>query len=86
MELHKAKAKVQREAKVKAKKETVQKAGSEKEEGLRKCGLNEPIEITETVGLYLMEHGTQWMVKEGIVCDSCEKKEKVFLEDKIGVG
>ena len=23
-----------------------------------------------------MEHGVEWMVKEGMVCESCEKKEK----------
>ena len=72
VELCKVTAKVQWETKAKAKKEVTVRAESEKVEGLRKCGQDEG----ETVGSYLTEHGTQWMVKEGVVCDSCEKKEK----------
>ena len=29
-----------------------------------------------TVGSFLTEHGVEWMVKEGVVCKSCDKKEK----------
>ena len=29
-----------------------------------------------TVRSFLMEHGVEWMVKEAVVCKSCEKKEK----------
>ena len=45
------------------------------------------IEITETVGSYLMEHRTQWMVKEGVVCHSCDKKKKkCFWRMEVGWG
>jgi hypothetical protein len=34
-----------------------------------------------------MEHRTQWMVKEGVMCDSCEKKEKkCFWRMEVGWG
>ena len=77
VELCKATAKVQREVKVKARKEAVvaKKSGLEKAEGLRKRGQEER-EISVTVGSFLTEHGVKWMVKEGVVCESCEKKEK----------
>ena len=29
-----------------------------------------------TVGSFLMEHRVKYMVKEGVICNSCEKKEK----------
>ena len=29
-----------------------------------------------TIRSFLTEHGVEWMVKEGVVCESCEKKEK----------
>ena len=40
----------------------------------------------ETIGSYLTEHGTQWMVKEGVVCNSCEKKKKCFWRMESGQG
>lgn len=78
--LRKAKAKAQREAKAKAKKEPAAKLELEKAEGSRKQGLeDEEAEISVTVRLFLMEHGVKWMVKEGVVCNSCEKKEKKWF-------
>ena len=61
---HKATAKVQQEAKAKARKEAAaaKKSGSEKAEGSRKRGREER-EISVTVGSFLMEHGVEWMVK-----------------------
>ena len=76
IKLRKATAKVQREAK--ARKEVavaVKKSGSEKVEGSGKQGCEER-EISVTVGSFLMQHGVEWMVKEEVVCESCEKKEK----------
>ena len=69
--------KVQQEAKAKARKEAAaaKKSGSEKAEGSGKRGPEE-WEISVTVGSFLMEHGVEWMVKEGVVCELCEKKEK----------
>ena len=77
VELRKATAKVQREARAKARKEAAvaKKSGSEKAEGSGKRG-HEEHKIPVTVGSFLMEHGVEWMVKEGMVCKSCEKKEK----------
>ena len=83
VELCKATAKVQREVKAKARKEaaaatksgSAKKSGSEKAEGSGKQGREER-EISVTVGSFLMQHGVEWMVKEGVVCESCEKKEK----------
>ena len=73
----KVKAKVQREMKAKAKKEAVARSESEKAEGSKKHGQEDNrVEISVTVGSFLMEHGVEWMVKEGVVCDSCEKREK----------
>ena len=73
--LHKAKE--QREAKAKVKKEVAVMSESEKAEGSRKQGQeDEEAEISVTVRSFLMEHGVKWMVKEGVVCDSCEKKKK----------
>ena len=40
-----------------------------------------------TVGSFLMEHGVEWMVKEGVVCESCEKREnKCFWRMEAGQG
>ena len=62
---------------MKAKKEAVAAARSESEkvEGSKEHRWEER-EISVTIGSFLMEHGVEWMVKEGVVCDSCEKKEK----------
>ena len=55
------------------------KEGSSAESGVRggrgdkKHSRDEPIKITETMGSYLIEHDMQWMVKEGVVCNSCKK-------------
>ena len=69
-------AKVQRELKAKVRKEAaVARSESEKAEVLGKRG-QEVREINVTVGSFLMEHGVEWMVKEGVVCELCEKKEK----------
>ena len=77
VKLRKATAKVQREAKAKVRKEAAaaKKLGSEKAEGSRKRGREER-EISVTIRLFLMEHGVEWMVKEGVVCESCKKKKK----------
>ena len=53
----------------------MKKLGSEKAEGSGKRG-HEECEIFVTVGSFLTEHGVEWMVKDGMVCESCEKKEK----------
>ena len=75
--LRKATAKVQRELKAKARKEATvaKRSESEKAEGSGKRGREER-EVSVTVGSFLTEHGVEWMVKEGVVCKSCEKKEK----------
>ena len=78
VKLRKATAKVQREAKAKARKEAAaaaKKSGSEKVEGSGKRGCKER-EISVTIRSFLTEHRVKWMVKEGVVCESCEKKEK----------
>jgi len=75
--LRKANTKVQRETKAKAKKEaaTAAKSESEKVGGSRKRGQEER-EILVTVGSFLTDQRVEWMVEEGEVCDSCQKKEK----------
>ena len=74
---HKANVKVQQELKAKARKEavTAKRSESEKAEGLGKQGREER-EISLTVRSFLMVHGVEWMVNEGMVCESCEKKER----------
>ena len=47
----------------------------EKAEGSKKRRQEER-EISVTVSSFLMEHRVEWMVKEGVVCKSCKKKEK----------
>ena len=75
--LCKAKAKVLREVKAKVKKEVAARSESEKVKGLKKHRWEDGEgEISMTVRSFLTEHGVEWMVKEGVVCDSCEKKEK----------
>ena len=75
--LRKMNVKVQREVKVKVKKEVVVRSELEKAEGSKKCGWEDGEgEISMTVGSFLMEHGVEWMVKEGVGCKSCEKKKK----------
>ena len=75
--LCKVNVKVQREVKAKVKKEAAARSESEKAEGLKKRGRKDDrVEILVTIGSFLMEHGVKWMVKEGVVCDSCEKREK----------
>ena len=75
--LRKVNMKVQMEVKAKAKKEATMRSGSEKAEGLKKCSQEDDrVEISVTVGSFLMEHGVKWMVKEGVVCKSCEKRKK----------
>ena len=44
-------------------------------EGSKKRGRKER-EISVTIGSFLTEHGVEWMVKEVVMCESCEKKEK----------
>ena len=75
--LCKATAKVQQELKAKARKEALaaKRLESEKVEGSGKWGREER-EISMTIGSNLTEHGVEWMVKEGVVCESCVKKEK----------
>ena len=73
--LRKANMKKQREVKVKN--EVAARLETEKAEGSKKHGQEDgEREISVTVRLFLMEHGVKWMVKEGVICDSCEKKEK----------
>ena len=85
VEFRKATVKVQRETKAKARKEAAAaKSGSEKAEGLGKRGREE---ISVTVGSFLTAHGVEWMVKEEVVCESCEKKErKCFWRMEAGQG
>ena len=88
VELRKVNAKVQRELKAKARKEAAvaKKSELEKAEGLGKQGREER-EISMTVGSFLTAHGVEWMVKEGVVCESCEKKErKCFWRMEAGRG
>ena len=78
----KATAKVQlelKELKAKARKEAAaaKRLESEKVEGLGKRG-HEEREISVTVGSFLTAHGVEWMVKEGMVCELCEKERKCF--------
>ena len=74
---HKATAKVQWELKAKARKEAAaaKRSESEKVEGSGKQGREER-EIFVTVRSFLTAHRVKWMVKEGMVCESCEKKER----------
>jgi hypothetical protein len=53
----------------------VKKSGLEKAEGSEKRGREER-EISVTIGSFLTAHGVEWMVKEGMVCESCKKKER----------
>ena len=77
MVLHKVNTKVQREKKAKVKKEVAARLELEKAEGSKKHGQEDKgVEILVTVRLFPTEHGVEWMVKEGVVCDACEKKEK----------
>ena len=46
---------------------------------------SEEKEISVTVGSFLTEHGVEWMVKEGVVCELCEKKEKKCFLTEHGV-
>ena len=88
VKLRKATAKVQREVKAKVRKEeaAAKKSGSEKAEGLGKWG-REKREISVTVGSFLTAHRVEWMVKEGVVCESCKKKErKCFWRMEAGRG
>ena len=40
-----------------------------------------------TIGSFLMEHRVKWMVKEGVVCESCNKEEKkCFWRMEVGQG
>ena len=86
--LCKVNVKVQREVTAKVKKEAAARSESEKAEGLKKRGRKDNrVEILVTVGSFLMEHGVKWMVKEGVVCNSCEKREKkCFWRMKTGRG
>ena len=86
--LRKANTKVQKEAKAKVKKEAAMRSGSEKVEGLKKCSQEDDgVEISVTVRSFLTEHGVEWMVKEGVVCESCEKrKKKCFWRMEAGQG
>ena len=80
LELHKVKVNVQREMKAKVKKEVAARLELEKVEGLKKRGQEDKgAEISVTIRSFLMEHGVEWMVKEAVMCDSCEKKEKKCL-------
>ena len=68
-----------KEEKAKTKKEVAARLESEKVKGSRKHSQNDEAEITETIRSYLMEHGMQWMLREGVVCNSCENKEKKWF-------
>ena len=87
MSLRKATAKVQRKLKAKARKEAAaNRLESEKVEGSGMRG-REEWEISVTIGSFLTEHGVEWMVKEGVVCESCVKKENMcFWRMEAGQG